>query len=108
MDIDLSNWQLLTSLIGCTLICGLFGRIGAYMFFISFGMLMIFTIWANLINLYGTRPSDQPYQETYFVSKAEDDRLWSKVYPIDSMTDRDWKDYHLCRLHNVCVRRFAR
>jgi hypothetical protein len=75
--------------------------------FLSLGMFMLFHAWLQFINFDGSWPSDQPFRDYYFVSKEEDTRLWALV-DFGTMTKADWGDYHRCRDHNVCVRRFAR
>jgi hypothetical protein len=74
--------------------------------FLSLGMFMLFHAWLQFINFDGSWPSDQPFQE-HRISEEEDARLWSLV-DFGTMTKADWSDYHRCRDHNVCVRRFAR
>jgi hypothetical protein len=80
---------------------------GAWYAFLSIGMALVFHGWLQFINFDGSWPWDQPFQEFYSVSKEEDARIWAAV-DLPTMTNRDWDDYHRCRDHNVCVRRFAR
>jgi hypothetical protein len=85
------------------------GRFMAIAAFSSWGMIMFFQAFLQFINFGGGYPSDQPFEEVYVASKAELARL-NNLIPEDvsQMTRKDWDDYHRCKLHNVCVRRFAR
>ena len=77
--------------------------------FFSLGLFMIFQGWLQFINFNGGWPADQPpdTEVHHWQTKADEQRIWAKVDPIQNMTSRDWDDYHRCKDLNVCVRRFA-
>lgn len=85
-----------------------FGRVVGLIGLFFIAMPMFFKAWLQFINFDGGWPKDQPYIEYYTPTPEEDRRLWARIEPINTMTDRDWKDYHKCKDHNICVRRFAR
>ena len=104
-----SAFQLVLSGMGMSALACIAGLRAGRAMFCSVGMLMIFQAWLQIINFNGSWPSDQPFRDDYYVSKAEDARLWAAIGPnMSAMTTTDWADYHRCRDHNVCVRRFAR
>lgn len=94
--------------IGITVLAFCFGRMVGFTVFFTFGCWILLSAWTQHINYDGSWPKDQPYQQYYTPTHEEDRRLWGLVDPIDKMTKQDWDDYHRCRQHNVCVRRFAR
>jgi hypothetical protein len=103
-----SQWQIIFSGLAITGVGFMFGKRLGVVFFLSFGMMMIFNAWLNFLNFDGSHPSDQPFVQNYSVSRSDEDRLWRIIGDVNSMSSSDWQDYHRCRLHNVCVRRFAR
>ena len=104
----ISTTQLIESGIGITLICFVGGWRVALIGFSTIGMLMFFTAWLQFINYNGNTPRDQPFVTYNHPSPEETKRLWDLVSPIHSMTDQDWADYHRCKDHAICVRRFQR
>jgi hypothetical protein len=98
----------LLSGIGITLIAFIFGRCVGVLVGVSLGMLMVFYAFLSIINWGGNSPSTQPWQESYAPSNSERNRLWDKMPDdLSGMSQQDWGDYHRCKDHNVCVRRFA-
>ena len=102
--------ELVFSVICLTILFTAVSRTVGLYFFLSVGMIMLFSAWLQFINFDGSWPSNQPRIENYKMSKERQDRLDHLKYDAfgssSTMTDQDWADYKRCKFNNVCVRRF--
>ena len=73
--------------------------------FLSIGMVMIFAAWLQIINFNGGWPSDQPRDDNFYPTRADEQRIDARI--DSNMNDADYADYHRCKRVNVCVRKFS-
>jgi hypothetical protein len=70
-------------------------------------MFMLFHGWLQSINFDGSWPRDQPIDENYVPSQAEQERV--RAIELSSpITKENVDDRTRCLSFNVCVRRFSR